>query len=194
MLFVDIKRYYDPSVNEVHFISYDKAFGESSYQRANTVFFHEYGHNIDNILGGNNKTSFLNYSVRYKRGAFGRAIEKDCAAALQQFYAQSGLKVDITDKSVGKAFAQWVKDHYTTYQRENISDIFEKYMVNNYGIEYPFDIGHGKKYATAYGSTECEAFAEMFAATVTNSDSLPVIKQFLPKAYKVFEEMLGAVK
>lgn len=186
--------YYDPSVNEVHFKTINKAFGVSSYQQENSVFFHEYGHNVDNILGGNNKTPFLNYSVRYKRGAFGRAIEKDCAAALQQFHSQSGLKVDITDKSVGQAFAKWVKDHYTIYQRGDISDIFEKYMVNNYGIEYPFNVGHGKNYATTYGSTECEAFAEMFAATVTNSDSLPVIKQFLPKAYKVFEEMLGAVK
>jgi hypothetical protein len=38
-----------------------------------------------------------------------------------------------------------------------------------------------------------EAFAEMFSATVTQSDSLKCIKEFFPESYAFFEEMLGAL-
>lgn len=177
----------------VHFKSYAEGFSESSYQRKNYVFFHEYGHNIDDLLGGGLGNHKEYFSVTYNGGVFGQTIKKECERAISEFYAQSGMTVPITDKSVGKAFAEWVKNTYTIYQRGDISDMFERYMIQTYEIQYPFGVGHGKTYHRRATATPIEAFAEMFGATVTGCDSLPVIKEFFPESYKIFEEMLESV-
>lgn len=177
----------------VHFKSYAEGFSESSYQRKNYVFFHEYGHNIDDLLGGGLGNHKEYFSVTYNGGVFGQTIKKECERAISEFYAQSGMTVPITDKAVGKAFAEWVKKTYTIYQRGDISDMFERYMIQTYEIQYPFGVGHGKTYHRRATATPIEAFAEMFGATVTGCDSLPVIKEFFPESYKIFEEMLESV-
>ena len=185
--------YYKPGLNEVHFKSYAQAFEESSYQRKNTVFFHEYAHNMDNKLGGGRGLNSEYLSVSYNGGSFGKMIAQECEEALKQFHAQSGMTEAITDKAVGRAFAKWVKDTYTIYERSDISDMFERYMVNNYGIQFPFGVGHGSSYQRDANNTPIESFAEMFSATVTGSDSLGTIKQFFPKSYQIFLDMLGSV-
>ena len=177
----------------VHFKSYAEGFQESCYQRKNYVFFHEFGHNIDDLLGGGLGKQTEYFSVAYKGGIFGQTIERECESALAQFYAQSGMTVPITDRTVGKAFAEWVKKTYTIYERGDISDMFERYMINTYGIQFPFGVGHGSNYHRVKARTSIEAFAEMYGATVTGCDSLPVIKQFFPDSYKIFEEMIASV-
>ena len=54
-------------------------------------------------------------------------------------------------------------------------------------------IGHGEEYWRHKGMLETEAFAEMLAATLTNKDSLNVLKKYLPNAYSVFEKMINEV-
>jgi hypothetical protein len=184
--------YYKGRQREVHFKSYAQAFEESSYQRKNTVFFHEYGHNVDHALGGFGGVSDY-LSVSYNGGSFGKMIEQECAEALQAFHANSGMTEAITDRKVCREFAKWMKGTYNIYERGDISDMFERYMVKNYGIQFPFGVGHGSSYHADSRNTPLEAFAEMFSATVTNNDSLPVIQKFFPKSYKIFEEMLGSV-
>ena len=185
--------HYSPMYRRTYYKTYKEAFAESTYQRKNTVFYHEYGHNIDHALGGFGLTSDSYLSVSYNGGAFGTMIEQECKDAIQQFYNQSGMTVDITDKSVGKAFTKWVKTTYNLYERSDISDMFERYMIQNYGIETPFDVGHGKKYQSDARHTPIEAFAEMFSATATGNDSIGVIKTFFPKSYKIFEDMIASV-
>ena len=185
--------YYSRYERRVHFKTYKIGFEESSYQRKNVVFFHEYGHNLDNIFGGYTLSGDSYISVQYNGGAFGKMIEQECAEALQAFHAQSGMTEALTDKAVGKAFAKWVKTTYNVYQRGDISDMFERYMIRNYGIQYPFGVGHGSNYHIDSRNTPIEAFAEMFSALATSNDSLPVIKQFFPKSYDIFLEMLRSV-
>ena len=182
---------FDSYYNRVRLKTYKEAFEESSYQRKNVVFFHEYGHNIDNLLAGGGYDKW--YSVNYKNGAFGKMIEQECEEAVKQFHAQKQMTEALTDKKVGNEFRKWVKDTYDMYQRGDISDMFERHLYNTYGIQYPFGVGHGGSYHSDPNNTPIEAFAEMFSATVTGNDSLPVIKQFFPKSYKIFEEMLGSV-
>lgn len=54
-------------------------------------------------------------------------------------------------------------------------------------------VGHGKSYWKTRGvdrALATEAFAEMTSATVTNKESLEVIKQYLPKSYEMYNDML----
>lgn len=192
--------YYRAGSNSTHFGTYKLCFEESSYQRANTVFFHEYGHNIDYLLGKGELNNYYSpitpLSVAYEDNAFYKMIEQECAEAVSQWHTNSGMTEDIKSKEVGKAFAKWVKDTYNIYERGDISDMFEEYLTGTYGrdLQYPFGVGHGYNYFHGRkNSTPKEAFAEMYSATVTKNDSLDVIKQFFPKSYKIFEEMLGSV-
>ena len=184
--------YYMPGYKRTYFQTYKEAFEESSYQRKNVVFFHEYGHNLDNLLNPAGKTQGW-LSVQYKGGIFGQTLEKECADAVAQWHAQSGMTEALTDHVVGSKFASWVKNTYDIYQRSDISDMFERHMVTNYGISRPFGVGHGRDYCKDPESLPTEAFAEMFSAVITQNDSLPLIQKFFPKSFAIFEEMLGSV-
>ena len=251
--------YYAPGANVTHYSTQKKAFEESSYQRKNAVFFHEYGHNIDNLLASDRRKY---YSHEYKDNLLGKTILKECDARVREFYFQKNGYSDayeavkghynqpgeigfahyikmalrgsmpgseyremvrsvgdddaslrplvekhlsgfieneinsiVHSQKVGKEFMNWVKNNYSIYQRTDISDMFQKYTVDHYATSRPFGIGHAYSYFNRDESLPTEAFAEMYSATITNNDSLPVIKEFFPEAYKVFEEMLGdAVK
>ena len=260
--------HYSRQMRKARFKTYKEAFDESTYQRKNVVWFHEYGHNIDNMLGGYGTAEDSYISIQYKGGLFGKTIAKECEAAVTKFFlhengfadaydavkaAQNGaggmgfgsfvrqalrgtmpgneyrairdtllnagdddsvlrplvdkylkpmfdkeLSAMVHSKSTGTAFCNWVNKTYSIYERSDISDIFERYTIDHYGTTYPFGIGHGKVrgggyYAHRPGATEKEAFAEMFSALVTQNDSLPVIKDFFPESYALFEEMLRSV-
>jgi len=76
--------HYSPATKRTYYKTYKEAFEESSYQRKNVVWFHEYGHNLDNVLGGGGQTGYL--STTYKGGLFGQTINKECEAAVTKFY------------------------------------------------------------------------------------------------------------
>ena len=75
------KAYFQPATGEVHFIDMDKAFGMSDYQEEYSVWFHEYGHNIDNLLG--------DVSIKYHDGEFGRSLYTECEKRVIEFYGQT---------------------------------------------------------------------------------------------------------
>ena len=253
--------HYSPATKRTYYKTYKEAFDESGYQRKNVVWFHEYGHNLDNLLGDSGKTGYI--STDYKAGLFGQTIEKECEAAVTKFYLHdngykdafdavraaqespggmgfnsfvrqalksslprnefaalrdmmeaSGYAEDtmrqivskhlqplfdkelvsmVHSRETGRSFCKWVKKTYSIYERSDISDMFERYTVSHYDEPFPFDIGHGRAYTRRDGATSREAFAEMYSAYVTQNDSLPVIKDFFPEAFALFEEMLGSV-
>lgn len=85
--------HYSRAMRRTRYKTYKEAFAESTYQRKNVVWFHEYGHNIDNILGGFGMTDDAYFSVQYKGGLFGKTIDKECEAAVRKFYLHKhGLK------------------------------------------------------------------------------------------------------
>jgi len=72
----------------------------------------------------------------------------------------------------------------------DISDMLEGATKGKISCGY----GHGKSYwKPIFGVEEklaTEAFAEMTSATITNDKSLETIKQYLPKSYEVYNDML----
>ena len=256
--------YYRSSDKRVHFKTYKKAFAESDYQRKNACWFHEYGHNLDELLGNGGWDGRISATYTNKSGeTLVQLIDKECDNALKQFYLhEHGVKdtyeavkaaynepgsmgfgsftrqmlkgvmpgeefrairdtlFDAGDddaflrplvekwltpnfekemrtlyhsKANGTAFKEWVCKTYSMYQRTDISDMFEPYMVKTFGksYQYPFGIGHGASYWNYDGHTAAsEGFAEMYSALVTQNDSLDLIKEFFPETYEMFLEML----
>ena len=250
--------YFSSADKKVHFDSYKTAFDEGSYHRKNSVFFHEYGHNIDYALEpGNGKY----YSYEYQNNAFGKSLMDECEERVKEFFfkkngyiddydyvkasqnASGGMGIDsfmrqalrsklprdnyyalrdmmqnsgnddsvlrsifkqylsdigeqevkaaIHKPDVGNDFIDFVKKSYTMYERADISDMFQRYTEQHYGIAFPFDVGHDPGYFFMDRKLPCEAFAEMYSATVTQSDSLKGINDFFPKSYQLFLKMLG---
>ena len=88
-------------------------------------------------------------------------------------------------------FCKMMLNKYPLIARADISDIMEATL--RYENSYPLGCGHGKRYWATH-NVNTEAFAEMYSATISNPESLEVIKTYLPKSYNVFLEMLEAVK
>jgi len=89
-------------------------------------------------------------------------------------------------------FCNEIRRDYNLRERGDLSDMFEKFATKNAGSEYayPFGAGHGVTYARKGGSLPKEAFAEMTSATVTNPQSLNMIKEYLPKSHDMYLEMV----
>lgn len=100
------------------------------------------------------------------------------------------------DTAVRDAFIQSVRSRFTSVERGDISDMFEEFFCDTWGSRssYPFGAGHGSSYWKKFGSDHeglaKEAFAEMYAGSMTDSASLKVIKMFFPESYAMFIDML----
>lgn len=83
--------------------------------------------------------------------------------------------------------------------RSDLSDILESSssLSGNYKWEYsPLGAGHGAEYWRGKynaGHTESEFFANVTDAIATNKNSLKLIKQYYPTAYKKYWEVVGQI-
>ena len=99
----------------------------------------------------------------------------------------------MTGKRMELDFRDMVKDKYSERERVDISDIFEPATK----VNYPFGFGHrGKDPAYWYRVSihGTEIFAEMYSAEIGNHASLKALKEFYPETYKVFRDILEAIK
>lgn len=288
--------YFDPDDGKTHYVNEEKAYGQSSYQEENAVYFHENGHAIDYAMGDGD--GYI--SSQFEEGAFPDTIVDEVEHNLKEFYVdkhpewidpdkadffdlqksyfkpewyndpqeafEGQLRMYVLDirEEVGREkareisgmlreasgdnerlkeifntqiaptehmkkymkeeletfkslrrepyreenireFISSVKEHFTIYERTDISDMFDAYFSVNAGVEGAFGVGHGRDYFSTFqadGSSDIkriiskkrlgtEAFAEMYSATMTQNQSLSVIKQFFPRSYEIFIRMLG---
>ena len=89
--------YYSPSKRRVFFKTWKKGFEESTYQRKNAVFFHEYGHNIDNMLGGGGTSGYLSLNYVKDGRMFSQVLEKEVADTLNNYYLKKHGFADAYD-------------------------------------------------------------------------------------------------
>jgi len=112
-----------------------------------------------------------------------------------EFYKEYGKWIGGTpkySKSIAYSLLEKEIKNIPEMARSYLSDILEG--ATDGKIQAGF--GHGKSYwkertygDIAYGLAT-EAFAEMTSATFTNQEALDAIKKYIPKSYKVFEEMI----
>lgn len=90
-------------------------------------------------------------------------------------------------KSVAYANTQkQIINNHSLLSRSDLSDMLEGAT----GSKIRCGAGHGKSYWKTDDRLATEAFAEMFSATIANPESLAVIKQYLPKSYDTFLEII----
>ena len=131
----------------------------------------------------------------YDSGALGLKLKEEAAEHVKTAWDKlkaEAVKNGLPASSVKKASA------YAAVSKElkamsglagsDISDIFEGATR----AKAAGNFGHGVTYWKNRDNGK-EAFAEMFSATSVNPASLEKIKDYFPKSYKIFEEIVGTI-
>ena len=102
---------------------------------------------------------------------------------LPDYYKRKRFSVKLVYGKLKRMMQKEMKDN--SYMGD-LSDILEG-ATNG---EIKLGMGHGNSYWKNPNNLPSEAFAEFFAATMGNPDSLKTLRKHLPETAKVFEEML----
>jgi hypothetical protein len=200
----------------------ERAAKGSSWQNSYATVFHEFGHNIDNLVGEKEGPfSFCKFSAEYESGLFQKTLREDIEANIttldkrlkaefkkhstdvdwlrannylgqyEEFNLSHGIpiKPKYTKSQAYFKFKQELKA-IPQKQLAQLSDIVEGCTGNR--VECGF--GHGKSYwKDRPDGVGAEAFAEFYEATMTNPEARAVLDKYLPKAAKVFDDMLAEI-
>ena len=204
--------WYDPSDERIHFrMENGKSwvFEQSYAGPAYEVIFHEFGHLSSNQIA-KGLSQFANDYANMYQGTLASGEPKLDMYALQSVSGALGdslreeLKEHIKrmkrpdEYAVSKSMAadrliNEIKNKYGADWRSYTPDISDMLVGAGIGIDYPLGVGHEHNYWD-HMDVGIEAFAEMTAASIDNPKSLQAIKDYFPKSYNVYLEMLKARK
>ncbi len=159
----------------------------SRYSSPYQTVFHELGHGIDFVAGGNKAP----FSHTYKNGLFGRTLKEEARRivdAVQNRAQPKSVDSFINPATRTQAYDKLSKSLRRVKAKDQtfISDIFSGATTNRVkGIS-----GHPTSYWGKPANLPAEAFTQMFSASVVNSNGLKLIKQYFPKSHKVYREMI----
>lgn len=155
----------------VHFNKHSAAAGGLGHKPYQTAF-HEFGHNIDYLMGNGEPIS-----EKWGNGAL--------YAALQQDFAD--LKGELSDRQlVNRLRIDMAKHLRPASETLAVSDMIESFT----GISYPLGSGHGKKYWEKRLPCK-EFFAEVLDGAAANEDSYRLLKQMFPRGVEVVHRIIG---
>ena len=160
-------------------------------QKPYKTIFHELGHLMDHCTGRNR----FYFSHRYDGGAFGETLRqeaKEYANAVKKKLQAEALQQGRNPKYVrlSDAYDQIGLDlrRIAAYDRREISDIW--HGATNKKVDGGFGHYETKNYWGNDENLPAEAFAHMVCATIQNPESLALIKQYFPKSYEKFQEIV----
>lgn len=134
--------------------------------------FHEFGHNIDYIMGNGQPIS-----ETWNNGELMDAIRDD-------FSSLKGSRSN--EELVAALKEEMAKGGWSIKEVGSVSDIVESMT----GISYPLGVGHGSSYWN--GRLPCkEFFAETLDGAASNEGSYSFIKKMFPRAVAVVHKILG---
>lgn len=144
------------------------------------TFFHEFGHHIDHTCGW--------MSAKYKNGIFKKTIELEVNAIIAKEYQKQLLKykpVLATSSAMGNI--QIAINNLPPECQNCLSDIFSGVTMNACHGLY----SHDNSYWSDPDNLPIEAFAHFFEVATTNPAGNKVLRNWLPKSAKIFDEILG---
>lgn len=134
--------------------------------------FHEFGHNIDYIMGGG-----FPISESWGNNALYDAIQQDF----------SDLKGEQSSRQLIESLRKQAEENgWTIKDTASVSDIIESMT----GISYPLGVGHGSAYWENRLPNK-EFFAETLDGAAANERSYGLLKTMFPRAVKVVHSIIG---
>ena len=194
--------FYSPRDDSVHLHIPSVARGDA-ISTPYSVLFHEYGHMTDYLIArseGQSRSSA--YSELFQGigpgnkpiirsgsggGLLGRTAKDELEGHLSRLRRQNP---SMTREQAARSLVSEAMGKYSMRDRSDISDMFEGAGI---GISYPLGSGHGLDYWTTRDSGK-EIFAEIISAEASHPGSLTAIKDYFPKTYKVYQDMMKARK
>ena len=181
------------------YLDIDKCAKGNSFDKPYQVVFHEAGHGIDSAcrkLVNESGVFASHFSGAYKGGVFPQTIKDEVMELVTAYDKQLKQEYKARGEKYYKVYAYKALENeiraYSSYARADLSDILEGATNGKVQCGY----GHGATYwkdRTIGGISDglaTEAFAEMTDSTMSNPESLELIKKYLPKSYKIYEKML----
>lgn len=181
------------------YLDIDKCAKGNSFDKPYQVVFHEAGHGIDSAcrkLVNESGVFASHFSGAYKCGVFPQTIKDEVMELVNAYDKQLKQEYKARGEKYYKVYAYKALENeiraYSSYARADLSDILEGATNGKVQCGY----GHGATYwkdRTIGGISDglaTEAFAEMTDSTMSNPESLELIKKYLPKSYKIYEKML----
>jgi SPP1 gp7 family putative phage head morphogenesis protein len=180
---------------EGKFWTFTSTRGKEAYRKAYGTIFHEFGHNISALIADDLGHVFNDASIVFKSEKYtGYSLNKMLNEEANDYVSKVWKELKNQAKELGTGTVL-KREAYSFISNEiknlpviaggDIADMWEgctKGSVTGY-------MGHGKSYWKSH-EAGVEAFAEMFDATVNNPESLEQIKNYFPKSYDIFLEIL----
>ena len=120
-------------------------------------------------------------------GLLGRTAKNELEGHLSRMRRQNP---NMTREQAARALIREATGKYSYRDRSDISDMFEGAGI---GVAHPLGAGHGLDYWSSRGNSK-EIFAEIISAEASHPGSLKAIKEYFPKTYKVYQDMMKARK
>ena len=146
------------------------------WQTPYQVAFHEFGHNIDWLMGDKNNLAYAS-NKEYNGKKLGDIIKKDYLS----FKKASGKRKN------DDLLEMLRSENMPLTECGNISDILE-FCTNK---SYPLGVGHGAKYHKRPGATEKEFFAEVLDSAAANEASFLQMERIFPNAVQMVFDIIG---
>ena len=194
--------FYAPADDSVHLNISSVARGDV-ISTPYSVLFHEYGHMTDYLIArSEGHGRYSAYSELFQGfdssgnaimhrsssgGLLGRTAKKELEGHLSRIrrYDPNMTRDQAADMLISEAMGK-----YSMRDRSDISDMFEGAGI---GKAFPLGSGHGTDYWSGRDSGK-EIFAEITSAEAAHPGSLMAIKEYFPKTYKVYQDMMKARK
>ena len=193
--------FYSPRDDSVHLHIPSVARGDA-ISTPYSVLFHEYGHMADYLIARGEGYSHISYSDLFQGvgaggkpilrhgsagGLLGRTAKDELEGHLSRMRRQNP---NMTRDQAARALVSEARGKYSMLDRSDISDMFEGAGI---GISHPLGAGHGLDYWSSRGNGK-EIFAEILSAEAAHPGSLKAIKEYFPKTYQVYQDMMKARK
>ena len=194
--------FYAPADDSVHLNISSVARGDV-ISTPYSVLFHEYGHMTDYLIArSEGHGRYSAYSELFQgfdssgnaimhRSSSGGLLGRTAKKELEGHLGRSGrYDPKMARDQAAYRLSRERMGKYSMRDRSDISDMFEGAGI---GKAFPLGSGHGTDYWSGRDSGK-EIFAEITSAEAAHPGSLMAIKEYFPKTYKVYQDMLKARK
>lgn len=170
------------------FVNADEIDRASKAHPAYSTFVHECSHMLDWKLGDRTGTFYSSKPIGgYELGA---QLDADAENAIREkMKQQTGTPAERRRKAM-RALVVEINEQLEDGHDWSVHDMFQAALIDGDDYAKLSNYGHRPGYFDTKGNQQCEAFAEMMAAQLTDEHAWRIMERYFPQATKLFDLMV----